>query len=594
MEVYGEVGSRRRIGLARLVLGPLPAQATLAGQDPTASPGLLPATPRVKLFQGAIALGLLVMALGVVALVYGTGGIKYVFSHTMYLVILSGGFCFGVAGGMVTGILAGVLLGPYMPIEVATGEMQATHNWLYRLLMFTVVGGLAGFFRRISLNYIHQVNWVRSHDLGTGLANKVQLHNLLRHRLHAGDRPLTLIVLHIGNLDDIEHAYGADSANQVLRELAEAISKVLGDRPAFRVNMHELVYVLELEDANALGPLLKAMETRLQEPFESGGFHAFLDTRIGYTQLAPSPDSSHRILARTLSAARTAMRESPKHVFAFSGGAEREAATKANLELLEDFQTALKSDQLLLYYQPKIELATGRVAGVEALVRWQHPSRGFISPGLFVPLVENCSLINDLTDWVLDTAIGQQRAWAREGIALTVALNISATDLAQPGFAEAVMTRIRNAGISPASVELEITESAIMDHFEQAIAALTELTAEGVGIAIDDFGTGHSSLRYLSRLPAATVKIDQSFVRELNQGGDAEHIVEAVTRLSAGLGKTTVAEGIEDLAALQYLTDTGCNYGQGYFISRPLPAAGFRDWFLQHEGRFPIAGTAEA
>jgi EAL domain-containing protein (putative c-di-GMP-specific phosphodiesterase class I) len=250
------------------------------------------------------------------------------------------------------------------------------------------------------------------------------------------------------------------------------------------------------------------------------------------------------------------------------------AGTPERLDLETDLRRAVARNELRLHYQPLIDLANGRIVGLEALARWQHPTRGLVPPLEFIPLAEETGLILPIGRWVLETACRQARAWQGSlpgGGPLMISVNLSARQFAQPGLAEQVATILTETGLDPACLELEITESVLMDQSDAGIRSLGVLRELGVKLVLDDFGTGYSSLSYLKHLPLDTIKIDRSFVTELTEDDANLPIVEAVISLAHGLGIGVVAEGIETEEQLTRLGQLGCDRGQGFYFARPLP-----------------------
>jgi EAL domain-containing protein (putative c-di-GMP-specific phosphodiesterase class I) len=251
--------------------------------------------------------------------------------------------------------------------------------------------------------------------------------------------------------------------------------------------------------------------------------------------------------------------------------------------LLRDFGAALDAgNQFRLVYQPRIELVTGRCIGAEALLRWDHPGLGDVSPAEFIPIIERTSLAKPTTQWVLDAAMDQLASWKRDGLALTLSVNISAANLAEADLIERIQLGLLKRGLRPDQLEIELTESAIMEEPEQADLMLRELAAAGIKLAIDDFGTGHSSLAYLQRLPADVVKIDQTFIRNLTQAAGPDLVlVETMVGLAHKLGYRVVAEGVETIEAAAVLKQIGCEEAQGFLFSRPVEAARLVQWLAE-------------
>lgn len=248
------------------------------------------------------------------------------------------------------------------------------------------------------------------------------------------------------------------------------------------------------------------------------------------------------------------------------------------LALRTELRGAIEREELVLHYQPKVHMASGRIAGVEALVRWQHPRHGLVPPGQFIPWAEELGLIHSISRRVLEAAIRQAGAWHAAGLALPVAVNLSTGDLHDDDLPQTITELLEALQVPPTDLVLEITESKLMADPARALGILSRLHAMGVRIALDDFGTGYSSLGYLKRLPVAQIKIDKSFVIDMATDQNDAAIVLATISLSHALGLTVVAEGVEEAAAWEVLTSLGCDEAQGYYIARPMPAADFVEW----------------
>lgn len=301
-------------------------------------------------------------------------------------------------------------------------------------------------------------------------------------------------------------------------------------------------------------------------------------TRAGVGLLEPS--ATDRPAADALRAVLVAAQESRSRQ---AGWARYSRATdEAHLRafrLLTDLRVAVAENQGLdLHFQPRVDLASGRCEGAEALIRWTHPQFGVVSPGEFIPLAEATALIDDVTDWAVDRGLRQVAAWQDAGLRLRTALNVSPMRLRHPGFVETLAAALARHGVAAADIELEFTETAFATHEAQVDKALADIAAMGIEIAIDDFGTGHSNLTYLTRLPAQVIKIDQSFVRPLQNEERCRLLVRSITEMAHALGFRVVAEGIESRDAYDMLRAWTCDEGQGYFMSRPLAAGAFEAW----------------
>jgi EAL domain-containing protein (putative c-di-GMP-specific phosphodiesterase class I) len=256
------------------------------------------------------------------------------------------------------------------------------------------------------------------------------------------------------------------------------------------------------------------------------------------------------------------------------------------LSLLSDVRKAIEEDELLLHYQPKVEIASGRVLGVEALVRWQHPRRGLVPPSDFIPFLEQSGHIRSLTRWALRAGIRQAARWSARD--LVASINISARDLLHSDLPRFIAGLLAEHALAPDRLCLELTESAFAEDPATALATIERLHELGVRLAIDDYGTGYSSLSYIQRLPMHELKIDRSFVGGLLQSKDNQTIVRSTIELGHNLGLKVTAEGIEDAEALAMLARMGCDTGQGFYIAKPLAAADFDAWWARRHGDLPV------
>jgi PAS domain S-box-containing protein len=255
-------------------------------------------------------------------------------------------------------------------------------------------------------------------------------------------------------------------------------------------------------------------------------------------------------------------------------GRESEEAARSAIEL----RNAIANQEFVLFYQPKVDLRTGTCWGAEALIRWQHPERGLLFPDSFIPLAERCGVIVDITKWVLEEAVRQRREWQDQGCHVVISVNLSPESLADSSIVEVARSALEKNGVLARAIEVELTETAVMENPAQAVQTLSKLGALGIASAIDDFGTGFSSLVYLRELPVETIKIDRSFVMAMDTSDKDTAIVRSTITLAHSLGKKVVAEGVETAAAAELLLHLGCATGQGYYWSRPVPAAGFLAW----------------
>jgi EAL domain-containing protein (putative c-di-GMP-specific phosphodiesterase class I) len=313
----------------------------------------------------------------------------------------------------------------------------------------------------------------------------------------------------------------------------------------------------------------------LEEPFVLHGLTVHLEASLG---IAMHPDHGNDVetLVQHADVAMYVAKSSTSSYELYDSRHDSHSAGR--LALLGELRQAIDNDEFVLHYQPKASLSNGQVAGVEALVRWMHPERGMVPPDEFIPLAEQTGVIKPLTAWVLDAALAQCRAWRDGGLDLTVAVNLSVRNLLDAHLPDSIAALLRRHELPPSALELEITESTIVADQVRALDVLTRLNGMGIGLSVDDFGTGYSSLAYLKDLPVSELKIDRKFVNNMTEDGDDAFIVRSTIDLGRNLGLQVVAEGVETEAVWDQLALLGCDVAQGYYLTRPLPAADLTEW----------------
>lgn len=428
-------------------------------------------------------------------------------------------------------------------------------------------------------------------DPASGLPNRNQFTHDLEDmaRDGAGERRMAVFVdlARQDQINTIIRTMGPNRVDELVREAAQALRTGLGPgRIAYHVGATQFAFLSEPDvDERAYADMLRSSFAAIR----SASSARFLTTTtIGLLPFTVGDTSPDDVLRSSHGAAQDA-RQSHGDIGYYSSDSDR--THRRRLLLVEEFGTALEcDDQLRLVYQPRIDLATGACVGAEALLRWRHDLLGDISPGEFIPLIEQTSLVRATTAWVIEQSLRQLASWRRMGLDLTLSVNISAANLDEDDFVARVQLQLLKHELRPDMLELEVTESAVMANTGKAFACLQELADAGVQLAIDDFGTGHSSLAYLQQLPAEVVKIDQSFVRGLLNSDGREHIlVAAMIDLSHNLGYRVVAEGIETAEAAALLAGLGCQEGQGYWFARPMEANELERWVRSRHAEY-VAG----
>jgi len=419
----------------------------------------------------------------------------------------------------------------------------------------------------------------------TGLPNRTLFEGTLAQAVgqaDAGRRRLALLLINLDGFRPLNESLGHRAGDRVLREVADRLRALSRPHMTARLAGDEFVMLLtgdpEPKDASALASGVLAA---IDRPFAADGRVTSISCSIG---VAMYPE--HGAMSALIGHAEAAMRTAKS-----AGGASHaffEArminGSRDQAELLRDLRAALERGQLELYYQPKIHAPSGEITGAEALMRWHHPQRGMVSPSVFIPIAERYGLIGALGLWVIDEACRQARAWRDTGLRMRVAINLSVHQLRQPDLAERIGAALQRHQINPDLITCEITESSAMEDTDVTMRVLGQLAALGVHISIDDFGTGHSSLSYLRKLPAHELKIDRSFVLDLETSDDARKVASAVINLAKALSLQVVAEGVETEGQNRILREFGCDQLQGYLFAKPMSAKALAVWAMDDVG----------
>lgn len=417
------------------------------------------------------------------------------------------------------------------------------------------------------------------HDAVTGLPNRVRLREELDAAiagLREQRRPLALLVLKVEQFQEISDSLGHVEGSRLLEEVATRLQRILGeDELLARGAEDEFVILARGRGAAHAGAAAQRMGIALSEPIELSGLSVSARASIGIA-LAPGHGTDADALIRRASVAACQARSSGTGYAIYTGGLDEDCTRR--LALMGELRRAIDQNALQLYLQPKVGIASARVCGAEALVRWSHPQRGPISTAEFVKLAEQAGLIGSLTHWVLDAAFAQAYAWHEAGFDQAIAVNLSAHDLRDPLLVDHVQGLFATWGARPEWIQFELTESALMQDPGGTLETLKRLKKVGVELFIDDYGTGYSSLSYLQRLPVDAIKIDQSFVGSMTDDSDSATIVRSTIELGHNLSLRVCAEGVENEAIWTGLAGLGCDAAQGYFVSRPLPAEEFANW----------------
>lgn len=435
-----------------------------------------------------------------------------------------------------------------------------------------------------------QIRLLSNYDPLTQLPNRALLHDRAQVALAAAQRAQANVALMYIDLDrfkNINDSLGHAIGDRLLQELATRLSAHLHqDDTICRPGGDEFIFLLPNTDYQGAAHVAQRTLAIIAEPFTLDDQRLSLTASIG---IALFPDNGCD-LARLSQCADSALfraKQQGRSNFQFFAQQMHERANEV-LRIENDLRRALENNELLLYYQPQVDAASLKIVGVEALIRWQHPEWGMVSPARFIPIAEESGQIREIGNWVLYSAVQQNADWKAAGLPIVpVAINLSVVQFRDASLCDTVVDAMRVSGLAPAMVELELTESIAMDDSTFTIDMVARLHALGIGLSIDDFGTGYSSLSYLKRFKIDKLKIDQSFIRDLQSDPDDEAIVTAIIGLAKGLGFRTIAEGVETQEQFDFLRAHQCDEIQGYFYSKPVPAEEFARLLAHQAGKKP-------
>jgi diguanylate cyclase (GGDEF)-like protein/PAS domain S-box-containing protein len=444
--------------------------------------------------------------------------------------------------------------------------------------------------------YQEKLEYLANYDPLTCLPNRNLLCDRIRQALLLSRRSLQEVAVFVLDLDNfklVNGALGQEGGDDLLKKVAARLEGCLrsGDTVAHQGGDEFTIVISDWAISNRATHIAAKILEEIARTFRMNGREVVVTGSIGIS-ISPRDGEDVQTLLKNAEAAMYRAKEQGRNGYRFYTG-EMNARSRDRVALEQNLRSALELDEFLVYYQPKVSLRTGRITGMEALVRWQSPELGLIGPDAFIPLAEETGLILPLGAWVLRSACAQNKAWQDAGLpALTVAVNLSPRQFRQHDIASLIAVTLATTGLEPRYLELEITESMVMREVDRVTAVLDELKHLGTSLSMDDFGTGYSSLSYLKKFPFNKLKIDQSFVRDITSDPDSAAIAKAVIAMAHSLRLKVIAEGVETQGQLEYLRSHGCDEMQGYYFSRPVPALEF-ERLLREGRRLPATALGE-
>ena len=431
-----------------------------------------------------------------------------------------------------------------------------------------------------------------THDSLTGLPNRASLSDTLQQALNKAERNkhgLAIFFIDLDNFKSINDTLGHPTGDQLLREMARRLRTSVRDSDLVaRLGGDEFVVMVEaVGDKESLGVLAAKILATISEPAQLQGHEVKVTGSIGIATFPVDGADVPTLLANADMAMYRAKAQGRARSSEYSADLGEDAVERFEIE--KDMRSGVQNNEFRLYYQPKIGFSTGKMLGVEALIRWHHPTLGVLGPDRFIPIAEATNFILPLGKWVIEEACRQSKAWQDAKMPLfPIAVNLSVNQLADQSLAKHVSEVLRNTGANPAMIELEITETAIMRNLEEAIVILESFRALGVRLAIDDFGTGYSSLAYLKKLPVDILKVDRAFVKDLPHNRDDLAITRAVIAMAHGLSMKVVAEGVEEKEQFDTLRDEGCDEFQGFYCSPAMQSHDLETLLQEHGLVIPV------
>ena len=476
----------------------------------------------------------------------------------------------GQGGGAV------LIVQDYAPIDSAARAAQFRVGVVLEGLLFVLFLVFVPLLARVTRRIKRQIDRIHAqafYDELTGLPNRAHLFERLERALQRAvdeDRLLAVLLIDVDRFREINDTMGHEAGDALLRETAARLSEAVGSERLFaRLGGDEFAVVVEWAGRSEVDAIAERLRLAVEPPLTIEGVTLAVEATVGVA-LLPDHGRDAETLVKHAEVAMYAAKESRVGVLAYSPATDPHDPEQ--LSLVAELREAAVRGELSLHYQAKVELATGAIVGFETLAYWQHPARGLLPPGAFVPIAERTGAIRHLSRAVLTGAIAQLREWSSLDPQLTIAVNLTAIDLLDLDLPQQLEDLLRERGVDPERLCIEVTESTVMGDPERVKSVLDRIVATGVRVSIDDFGTGHSSLAYLKHLPVHEVKIDRSFISGMVVSPHDRLIVQATIPLAHSLGFQVVAEGVETVEVRDALREMGCDYAQGFFYGRPQPA----------------------
>ncbi|MDL0433843.1 bifunctional diguanylate cyclase/phosphodiesterase [Marinobacter sp. TBZ242] len=515
-------------------------------------------------------------------LVYFTGGTGYAYPYVILLPILLSTAWFGLPGATLGAVAGGLLIGPLMPLDVSTDTYQTIDNWLARIAFFLLIGvfsaGILQSLRLANQRHLHALEIDHKTGLGTQAALNRDLKRLLRRTSQDNPPSSAILLVRMQDLWEILQSMGADTAEQVVKDLANQITQNIEiPHQVYRFSKSELAILFSVESQEEVdrqekvGAVFDIAKRVGEEETVVKGIPFRVQIVAGSYLIRDNDQNPEIVINRARTGLSVAIENNVPYrrydpMF--------DQKTAERVQLIARVRDGLVKQQFQLFYQPKICMRTGRHVGSEALLRWFDQDNKMVMPGLFMPKVESTSLIDPVTRFVIAKACENIKSHNL----MSVSINFAIDNLMNSALIEELGRIVASYGVSPESLEIEITEGALIRDPEQAKTAVRTLRDQGFKVSLDDFGTGYSSFQYLTHLPLSGLKIDRAFVENLETSADARTIMESMISMAKALKLEVTVEGIETEEQRKIVTDLGADLVQGFHYSRPLPLTVYQQW----------------
>jgi len=481
-----------------------------------------------------------------------------------------------------------ILKKPFDTLEIR--QMASAMTWKWQLAQ-DAARKMRSLERTIEerVQELLKVSHLLQYDVLTELPNSMLLGDRLTQAMaqcRRHDRQLAVMFIGLDRFKRINNALGHPVGDEMLKRVARTLATVVRESDSvFRYGSDEFVVVLgDIDDPHQIKGVAEKLLAAISSPQPIDGHDLTVTASLGVSVYPTDGFDAVALIKKAETAMRNVKETGPNDYRFFTEDMNRRARQQQTIE--SGLRLALQRKEFVLHYQPKLDLTSGKVVGVEALVRWNRPDYGLVYPSDFIPVAEDSGLIVPLSQWVLQEACQQARSWQAQGMRpLYLSVNVSAIDFRQRGFVEGIARTLKETGLDPTQLELEITESVLMQNIDTTVATLKAIKQLGVRLAIDDFGTGYSSLSYLQKFPVDVLKIDQSFVGDLSIDSNDAKLVSTIISLGRSLNLHIIAEGVETLEQLQFLKRHQCEEAQGYYFSRAVEPQAFAQWMTEWEQR---------